>query len=47
MNKIFRNSLFIMAAGALSASCADYNVTDDFKADPDPPTYSRIRTWHP
>lgn len=36
MNKIFRNSLFIMAAGALSASCADYNVTDDFKADPDP-----------
>ena len=26
----------MMAAGALVASCADYNVTDDFKAQPDP-----------
>ena len=36
MNKFFRNGLFLLAAGALAVSCADYNVTDDFKADPDP-----------
>ena len=28
--------LFALAVGALMASCADYNVTDDFKAEPDP-----------
>ena len=36
MNRIFRNSLFMLAAGALVAACADYNVTDNFNADPDP-----------
>ena len=36
MNKILRNGLFMLAAGALVVSCADYNVTDDFKAAPDP-----------
>lgn len=36
MNKIFKNSLYMLAAGALVASCADYNTVDDFKADPDP-----------
>ena len=36
MNRIFRNSLFMIAAGALVAACADYNVTDDFSANPDP-----------
>ena len=36
MNRIFRNSLFMIAAGALVAACADYNVTDNFNADPDP-----------
>ncbi len=36
MNHFFRNGLFMLAAGALAVSCADYNVTDDFKADPDP-----------
>ncbi len=36
MNRIFRNSLFMLAAGAFVAACADYNVTDDFSADPDP-----------
>ena len=36
MNKFFRNGLFMLAAGALAASCADYNVTDDFRAQPDP-----------
>ena len=28
--------LFALAVGALMASCAAYNVTDDFKAEPDP-----------
>ena len=36
MNRIFRNGLLMLAAGAFAVSCADYNVTDDFKADPDP-----------
>ncbi len=36
MNTFFRNGLLVLAAGMLVASCADYNVTDDFKADPDP-----------
>ena len=26
----------MLAAGALVVSCADYNVTDDFRAEPDP-----------
>jgi hypothetical protein len=26
----------MLAAGAFAVSCADYNVTDDFKAEPDP-----------
>ena len=36
MNKIFRNGLMMLAAGAIAVSCAEYNVTDDFKAEPDP-----------
>ena len=36
MNKNFRNGLIMLAAGILSVSCADYNVTDDFKAERDP-----------
>ena len=36
MKKIFRNSLLMLAAGALAVSCADYNETDNFKAEPDP-----------
>ena len=36
MNTFFRNSLLVLAAGTLAVSCADYNVTDNFKADPDP-----------
>lgn len=36
MNKNFRNSLLMLAVGAFAVSCADYNVTDNFKADPDP-----------
>ncbi len=36
MNKLFKNCLFLLAAGALAVSCADYNVIDDFKAERDP-----------
>ena len=36
MNKNFRNSLLMLAAGAFAVSCADYNVTDNFNAAPDP-----------
>jgi len=36
MNRLLRNSFFVLAAGALVVSCADYNVTDDFSAEPDP-----------
>lgn len=36
MRKIYKNSLLMLVAGTFAVSCADYNVTDDFKADPDP-----------
>ena len=36
MKMIFRTSLLMLAAGAFLVSCADYNVTDDFTAQPDP-----------
>ncbi|MDE5572131.1 MAG: hypothetical protein K2I86_08825, partial [Prevotella sp.] len=36
MNKILKNGLLMLAAGALVVSCADYNVMDDFTAEPDP-----------
>lgn len=36
MKKIYRNGLFMLAAGALVASCAEYNLTDEFKAGSDP-----------
>lgn len=36
MIKIFRNSLLMLAAGAFAVSCADYNETDNFTAQPDP-----------
>lgn len=36
MNNCFRKSLFMLAAGTLVASCADYNVTDDYTVYPDP-----------
>ena len=35
MKQIFVNSLLILATGALAVSCADYNETDDFKAQRD------------
>ena len=36
MKKNFRNGLLMLVAGVLAASCADYNVTDDFTAPIDP-----------
>ena len=36
MKKILRNSLLMLAAGSFAVSCADYNDTDNFKANPDP-----------
>jgi hypothetical protein len=36
MNKIFRNLSLMLAAGALVVSCADYNETNNFTAEPDP-----------
>jgi len=36
MNKIFRNLSLVLVAGAFAVSCADYNETSNFKADPDP-----------
>ncbi|MBO4444572.1 MAG: endo-1,4-beta-xylanase [Bacteroidaceae bacterium] len=36
MNITLRNGLFLLVAGLFAVSCADYNVTDDFKAEPDP-----------
>ncbi|MCR5513140.1 MAG: endo-1,4-beta-xylanase [Prevotella sp.] len=36
MNKIFRNSLFMLTAGVLAVACADYNETNDFSVAFDP-----------
>lgn len=36
MKRLFLNGLFMLAAGALAVSCADYNETDNFIAQPDP-----------
>lgn len=36
MNKNFRNGLLMLAAGAFVVSCADYNETNNFYAEPDP-----------
>ena len=36
MKRLLRNITFMLVAGALAVSCADYNVTDDFRAEPDP-----------
>lgn len=43
MNKICS----LLAVGALVASCADYNVTDDFTADPDPTYVEPFKEYAP
>ena len=47
MNKIIKNGLLMMAAGALAVSCADYNVTDDFTAAPDPTFVEPYKDYAP
>ena len=47
MKKIVRNGLLMLAVGTLAVSCADYNVTDDFKADPDPSFVEPYRDLDP
>lgn len=39
--------LFALAVGALVASCADYNVTDDFIAEPDPTFVEPYKDYAP
>lgn len=36
MKKNFMKGLLMLAAGVFAVSCADYNVTDNFTAEPDP-----------
>ena len=36
MKKNIINGLLMLATGVFAVSCADYNVTDDFTAEPDP-----------
>lgn len=47
MNKFYRNGLLMLVAGAFAVSCADYNVTDDFKADPDPSFVEPYKDYAP
>lgn len=47
MKKILKNSLLMLAAGALIVSCADYNVTDDFTAEPDPTFVEPYKDYAP
>ena len=56
MNKLFtfrfslftlKRSLFLLAIGALTVSCADYNVTDDFTAEPDPSFVEPYKDYAP
>lgn len=47
MNKIYRNGLLMLAAGALAVSCADYNVTDNFTAEPDPTFVEPYKDYAP
>ena len=43
----FRNGLLMLVAGVLAVSCADYNVTDDFKAEPDPTFVEPYKDYAP
>ena len=47
MIKIFRNSLLMLAAGAFAVSCADYNETDNFTAQPDPSFVEPFKDLNP
>lgn len=47
MKKIYRNSLLLLATGALVASCANYDITDDFTAQPDPNFHEPYKDYAP
>lgn len=47
MKKIYRNSLLMLAAGAIATSCAKYDVTDDFYASPDPSFTEPYKDYKP
>lgn len=36
MKNLYKNVLYMLVAGTLAVSCADYNTTDNFSAEPDP-----------
>ena len=47
MKKIYRNGLFMLLAGVFSASCANYDITDDFTAQPDPSYQEPYKDYAP
>lgn len=47
MKKIYRNGLLILAVGALTVSCAKYDITDDFTAQPDPSFQEPYKDYAP
>ena len=42
-----KGGLFMLALGALLASCADYNETDNFTAEPDPTFVEPYKDYAP
>lgn len=44
---MFRYAFLLLAVGALAVSCADYDVTDDFQADPDPTFVEPYKDYAP
>ncbi len=47
MKKIYRNGLFILATGVLAVSCANYDITDSFRAEPDPSVQEPYKDYAP
>lgn len=47
MKKNYISGLLMLAAGALAVSCADYNVTDNFTAEPDPTFVEPYKDYAP
>ena len=47
MKKNFINGLLMLAAGVFAVSCADYNVIDDFTAEPDPTITEPYKEYAP
>ena len=47
MKKNIINGLLMLATGVFAVSCADYNVTDDFAAEPDPTITEPYKEYAP